>query len=1383
MDCGVRPVTALQYCSLSRLYLLAGEGQDLKIFDAEKGDLVLEHRLFKTEVLHGFCIQPRLDDGQQTQNVKILAWGGQSVCMIQLDQVQASTKNQSLNLDLLVPEFKVDDRILDAIVRWAEPSGEGIQQVEIFLITSHSELVKVRFDLSSFSLIDQPERTPCGGIRSFLCCAHILDSTKGRTLVAGGTALGKVLLWSFDAATINTRDGEPCLQHEIDAHQGSVFGVSISDLVRSSRGEIYQYLVSCSDDRTIRVWDITENSLERHSVRDRSVASAMGHASRIWNVRWFTQEGPSLHVLSCGEDATSQLWRLDSNVERSHTAGEERMVSSLSHVRTFAYHSGKNLWALASLVLPDRTFSIATGGADGRIVSYPLDTSTARNTRGNVFEQCTVRQISETLNRPLQKTEASWTPKSILRAMKGSWDIERRIRSVNPLYPSGTLTGVAKINERPASDDAFEDEYFYSEQGEYITEQGLRMRASRQYVYRYQMDKDKASAWFVKTDGSNEVDYLFHEMNIEMLPDDSAFDIKNTTSALCAKGHHLCIKDDYNAEYAFNFDKSTLNTWKLKYAVKGPEKDYMAEATYARSTEDATLTNEVSTKGPCADRQEPMTPPESLHADNFKTYAWLDATTLLATTEQGSILRGTLYMDRSRILAEGDIEKGKIQQVSWSYLNSFDDLSSGSFFANIPRLQAAFILGITGNIYLFRQDTGEVTMLGAGSRKPTYCRAHQLSSNWNFDGKLGDGDATQLVVLSLAFLASLDAKLCFYDLQTPSTSCARELDINLPKNFTVTSSFFSNTTKLIMLGSREGALGVYDLSKRGTSQEMTELISSFQGIHRDAITQIVNLDYWDMSSGLGAEYILTTGRDGRYAIHKFSWSIDDVAKDLNYETVHESIFPFGPNIEGACLHLATGDLILWGFRSTCFVVWNETRSSEILTIECGGAHRNWAYIHSDNVFGGGNFVWTKASVCNIYAQHAESHRIFQEGGHGREIKTVAVFPMRTEKPPVANLIATGAEDTVVRLFKHRAESGFRCIANLTQHTTGVQRLQWSSQGNYLFSAGSFEELFAWRMSSIPKLGVGTVYIARCPKVTADGDLRLMDCAIIPTPKVNGPDGSKPMPISTICVVYSDSSFRIFNFSKIGNEHCFEIQAQGLYSTHSLTQIVSLGAQEADSLCTGSADGYIGFWPLDGVDLENALPVGSENRQTTSNGPALISTKRILAHQSGIKSLICRQLNPKQWLLISGGDDQALAVSLITPSELLAPGETARTSSRADVTVHNAHASAITGLACLNEQISTGQIDFTIASVGTDQRLKIWRILCNEHKLESGHLDVHSMKVVPEANVHSSVADASALDFTSKGGEGRLYVVGVGMECWRIAGNTLALTESKRKLPT
>lgn len=165
----------------------------------------------------------------------------------------------------------------------------------------------------------------------------------------------------------------------------------------------------------------------------------------------------------------------------------------------------------------------------------------------------------------------SW---AAFRAMHGKWKIHRTLDSTLPSMPSGRFTGTAHFYPRiPTADDAT-GEYLYAEEGDFATASGFNMKASRRYAFRYSEMTERISSWFVKEDGS--VDYLF--LDLELRPKSVA----PASNAWLATASHPCSPDTYDATYEWRFDKAALASFRVKYVVKGPQKDYVSTTWYKR---------------------------------------------------------------------------------------------------------------------------------------------------------------------------------------------------------------------------------------------------------------------------------------------------------------------------------------------------------------------------------------------------------------------------------------------------------------------------------------------------------------------------------------------------------------------------------------------------------------------------------------------------------------------------------------------------------------------------------------------------------------------------------------------------------------------------------
>ena len=1451
VESALNPITALAFLKLgtSDLYLLAGEGQSLKVFNDEKKTLICTERVFDSQAIHGIACEslPRGAGNSGT----LLIWGGRSTCLISIEAHLDIDRKPTCKIFHHMPEVLWDDWILDGCFRSPNltDSGYGRAAIEAVLVTAHNDLLGLK-------LVTEPAETSedrclyriASGPSSILYSAHVLWVDDGwRLLVAAGTVFGEVLFWSF--AFDQSLSSEVHLHHRFTGHEGSVFGVRISD--EAQTGAVQRILASCSDDRTIRIWNISDSTsserlkssvnrklneseagfLEATNEADSTgcLAMIMGHTSRIWGLRFLAQSNDFWDLISYGEDSTAQVWRASPVPDKTRTMSTPQdHTYQLSHQTTYLYHSGKNLWAMAVFEKARQDCIVATGGADGCITTYKPNLHGMPARMSAWTGQYTMDEILKTMQAIYRELSPEYADKTsstrnIFDSLKGSWELFRNLDNVISTYPSGTLQGIANFSKRPPTDHVYDAEYLYSESGDFVTQQGLRMRATRQYVYRYSKITDTISVWFVKPDDGSAVDYFFHKLDFR----ERDIGIDPDHEIWSASGFHLCVDDNYNARYTFYMNDSSITKWHAVFNVNGLKKDYTANATYTRDQE-AKLPEEPECMiSPSMSGDQNVIGNQSAKGkpDHLKTYTWISENEVLTTTEHGNILVGTLPFNTERS------SRDEIQNVIWDRVGHQTNLSSSCIATTIPSLGIALLTGAGGQINLYNHRSRKIGIVGKLPSKAGFLRAHRLSETWNSWLQLDhEGELVGVLATCLGISqATLFIGLPEIEADEHSTekgagfSAVQRFHLTLQPRFVVTSSCFLDSEKCIILGSRNGDIAIYDLAHTTPSLVVNATPNYFHDVHgEDAITLIQIMPH-DISDPTGRPAIITAGRNGKWAIHHVFHRIENSSRCMSLETIHVGAPPFGPNIEGAYIDSTSKNLLLWGFRSKQFVVWSELQKMEVMSVDCGGAHRNWAYTPSQVGSGGGNFVYTKASVCHIHSQTGASHRVIQHGGHGREIKAMALPPpikMSNVNEAKHTFVATGAEDTAIRIFDLNV--GFKCLSIITKHTTGIQQLRWSPNGHLLFSAAGCEEFFLWRVRSAPLVALGVVCEAQCPVVTEEADLRIMDFTIEEIHSRNRRHDENVLayePDYLLSIVYSDSSVRIFRyhnppFCSLGkHNNTFKLLSESLYTTYCLTQAAHLhvSGNLLSGLCTASTDGHLAFWPL-----PNSNP--SSPATTNPTPPPLNWTTRTPIHQNSIKALDCATISPSNYLIATGGDDGALAFTRV---RIRKASQEVIFDTSASILIPSAHASAVTGVVFLGEfesgsdlgngsesESESNELDemdaennttttrsITLTSVSNDQRLKIWHLTINIDRttttiaspaspsptssspttsptLTSGPIEL-ALQIKKEANVHTSVADANAIGFCPRGdggaGKGKergcVVLAGIGVERW------------------
>jgi WD40 repeat protein len=465
--------------------------------------------------------------------------------------------------------------------------------------------------------------------------------------------------------------------------------------------------------------------------------------------------------------------------------------------------------------------------------------------------------------------------------------------------------------------------------------------------------------------------------------------------------------------------------------------------------------------------------------DCFRSYTFVEEDTLLVTTNNGLVLTATLDSTDPKVSSSW----------LWKFIDTLEELKGYSVVTNVPDSEYAFLAGGKGAVYIF------------DARK---CRlSHLTTLPGKVAGLFVQRSELQFSIFASLLIAQIGGQLPHHlALQRSAVgevSICDTISIDVSglnmSTLKVTSYALVSSEKggeLLFIGCREGTILCYFLN----SQSPCTTIPRSHG--QEAVT---GLHWVSRSNSVAvAGWLLSVGRDGTCTIHQF---FQDSRDPL---LVHKLALPFGPNIEGIYVNPSTKELSVYGFEGKHFVVHDLSTSQDIMNVECGGAHRVWAYkpyLDSTGNISGGTFTWTQASKLNSCGISRPDHNIIERGGHGREIKACAIAPIPLHNTAMGSLIATGAEDTDIRIFSYSKTStldvttfgSLQSLAVLRRHVTGVQSLEWSSDGQYLFSCGGYEEFFVWRLRATPCVVVGVVCESSCPIEVVKSDLRIMSFAV------------------------------------------------------------------------------------------------------------------------------------------------------------------------------------------------------------------------------------------------------------------------------------------------
>ncbi|CAJ2500607.1 Uu.00g034600.m01.CDS01 [Anthostomella pinea] len=800
----------------------------------------------------------------------------------------------------------------------------------------------------------------------------------------------------------------------------------------------------------------------------------------------------------------------------------------------------------------------------------------------------------------------------------------------------------------------------------------------------------------------------------------------------------------------------------------------------------------------------------------FHRYTFVTEDRLLVVTNTGRAFVGTFG---DELTWEALVIPNETRQAMLSY----------SVLESSQAAGMAFVGTTGGDVFCYSTSTGnQLRTLTKVHGKVT--EIFRLSDVGDASSKSGH---TQILI---TIFGSDKAEILSLD---SSAALTRRTEVTLEASCHVTAASFCRG--YLVLGSRKGSISI--LSQTAEGKYTTTL--TFEVKRKESITSILPLPSRSADS---PAYFHSTGRDGKYRIHEIQRRPDGA---LGVTLLHETTPPFGPNIEGAWFTPSTPspaittandisttttttpqDLILCGFRSKHFVVWNATRAQEIAAVECGGAHRSFAYTAiSSKSSDGLRFAFTKAAQMHVFSQTRVAHRTVKTGGHGREIKAVSASVMtKTEKGKGRRegrgrdgrrLVATAAEDTIIRIWEDcggemgnarerdgNGAAGLRCVAALERHNAGIQALKWHGD-RYLFSSGGNEEFFVWRTNALmdSELNGGGLAVV-CDAVFTDrskvGDLRIMDFDVHTlvdeheSSETTYRDGEG----SRFCISMALSNSTVQSYVYTAQDG-FTLLGRRTYTGACLTQLRHLGfnMDGRPVVLTAATDGHLAVFG----DI-TAPPTEDTEVEIKDDD----STEEIMAtklHQSTIKALDMRQIATEtgtSYLVVTGGDDDALGVLhlyLPRPPRLSAgtsqPPHGYEVKSRS--IVRSAHAAAITGVAIA--RLDRGGRDAVVVSSSNDQRVKTWRVVdwqsSSLPSLSSSPSDSvsasasasartsanHGVRVQLLDDRYSSVADAGGLEVLGKengdqdeddidggnGGGTRVLICGIGMEIWAIGG--------------
>lgn len=527
-------------------------------------------------------------------------------------------------------------------------------------------------------------------------------------------------------------------------------------------------------------------------------------------------------------------------------------------------------------------------------------------------------------------------------------------------------------------------------------------------------------------------------------------------------------------------------------------------------------------------------------------------------------------------------------------------------------------------------------------------------------------------------------------------------------SFTTTCMTFDSENKILILGSRYVSFVIYDLN---TDKDLIQLNSLFKKLSKgDTITSVsIVLSRTDCIR------ILITVRDGIYMLVELTKKNDS----FSCEVIHRNKLSKG-FVEGGFLY--NDELIVYGFKSSYFYIWNETKQMEIASELCGGAHRQWELFKYKDFMSEIKFVYISKSTLHIKSFRQRfndgSYGLINSGTHGREIRDIAVSPHMSSDDG-SRLILTASEDTTIKLGKLFANGEIRNYWSLNEHISGLQRINFLNE-TFVGSSAANEEFFVWKLNKLDT-GIPTItkYATLKPS-QANPDLRIMDFDSYPF--ANG---------FIVSTVYSDSNLKIWYFDCISGK--FHLVANDFYTTCCILNVNFLKFNDGAKIyiMIGTTDGCLSIW-----DISKILnDIDIESLEVQKLGTMIIKQQ---LHQNGIKAVLNLPDMQNGYKVFTGGDDNSLIYS-----SLRFEGENEELVLKTNCFIEEAASSTITS-------ISFGERN-RIVVTSVDQIVRLW-------EFDESSLTCCSAR-------YTTIADTGCSDTTRFDNKNIVVVGGAGLSSW------------------
>ncbi|KAM0015733.1 putative transcription factor WD40-like family [Helianthus debilis subsp. tardiflorus] len=352
-------------------YLLAGTGSQLLFYDLATSTMIASYQVFDGIRVHGICCMTSPD----TESTFRVAVFGERRLKLFVFNIQLPDHDDKTLVNLVSVQClpNLGHWILD-VCFIQDSVDEGRQFIAIGCTDNSVYFLDMLTSTVSYQ-VSSPDRCLLYTMRMW---GDKIDSIR----VASGTIFNEIIVWKvvcgcytpcLDNSPSKESDNHICNRKykavpvcRLAGHKGSIFRITWS--LDGSK------LVSVSDDRSARIWEVHDAKKDSKDSAEVTVSSSsgpvlFGHSARVWDCCM----SDSL-IVTVGEDCTCRVWGLDG-----------------TQLRIIKEHIGRGVWRC---VYDPSSSLLVTAGFDSAIKVHLLHSSLPMGlTRCNGVEDHERKQI------------------------------------------------------------------------------------------------------------------------------------------------------------------------------------------------------------------------------------------------------------------------------------------------------------------------------------------------------------------------------------------------------------------------------------------------------------------------------------------------------------------------------------------------------------------------------------------------------------------------------------------------------------------------------------------------------------------------------------------------------------------------------------------------------------------------------------------------------------------------------------------------------------------------------------------------------------------------------------------------------------------------------